>query len=126
MWNLAKVNILGQFETAPLGLMNNGENVFFFNSVMQVLYSLPLFRDYINQLQPAEGVAMQIKNVFREIETSKEPARTSHYVRYLSLLGCEPVVQYDAHECLLQLLTNIYPNISDDCMFKIDRLESAQ
>ena len=113
-------------ETAPLGLMNNGENVFFFNSVMQVLYSLPLFRDYINQLQPAEGVAMQIKNVFRETETSKEPVRTSHYVRYLNLLGYEPVVQYDAHECLLQLLTNIYPNINDDCMFKIDRLESTQ
>ena len=48
--------------------MNNGENVCFFNSVMQILYSLPLFRDYINQLQPAEGVTMQIKNRFREIE----------------------------------------------------------
>ena len=44
------------------------ENVCFFNSVMQMLCSLPLFRDYINQLQPAEGVAMQIKNRFREIE----------------------------------------------------------
>ena len=59
--------------------MNNGENVCFFNSVMQVLYSLPLFKDYINQLQPAEGVAMQIKDLFREIETSTEPVRTSHY-----------------------------------------------
>ena len=27
---------------------------------MQVLNWLPLFRDYINQLQPAEGVAMQV------------------------------------------------------------------
>ena len=35
---------------------------------MQVLNWLPLFRDYINQLQPAEGVAMQIKNLFREIK----------------------------------------------------------
>ena len=51
-------------ETTPLGLMNNGENVCFVNSVMQVLYSLPLFRDYTNQLQPAEGVAMQIKDRF--------------------------------------------------------------
>ena len=33
-------------------------------------------------------------------------------------------MQCDAHECLLQLLSNIYPNINDDCMFKIDRLES--
>ena len=45
-------------ETAPLGLANNGENVCFFNSVIQVLYLLLLFRDYINQLQPLEGVAM--------------------------------------------------------------------
>ena len=31
-------------ETAALGLTDNRENVCFFNSVMQVLYSLPLFR----------------------------------------------------------------------------------
>ena len=82
--------------------MNNGENVCFFNSAMQVLYSLPFFRDYINQLEPAEVVAMQIKNLFREIETSKEPVRTCHYdVRYLNLLGYESGMQYDGHECLL-------------------------
>ena len=112
-------------ETAPLGLMNNGENVCFFNSVMQVLYSLPLFRGYINQLQPVEGVAMPIKNLFREIETSKEPVKTSHYVRYLNLLGYESGMHCDTHGCHLQLLLNIYPNINDDCMFKIDKLEST-
>ena len=31
---------------------------------MQELYSLPFFRDYINQLEPAEIGAMQIKNLF--------------------------------------------------------------
>ena len=105
--------------------MNKQENVSFLNSVMQVLYFLPLLRDYVNQLQPDEGVAMQIKNLFREIETSKEPVRTSHYVRYLNLLGYESGMQYDVHECLLQLLLNIYTNINDDCMFKIDKLASA-
>ena len=34
-------------------------------------------------------------------------------------------MQYDAHECLLQLLGKIYPNINDDCMFKINKLEST-
>ena len=34
-------------------------------------------------------------------------------------------MQYDAHECLLQLLLNIYHNINDECMFKIDKLEST-
>ena len=35
------------------------------------------------------------------------------------------MMQYDAHECLLQLLTKIYSNINDDCMFKINKLEST-
>ena len=58
-------------ETAPLGLMNNGENVCFFNSVMQVLYWLPLFRDYINLLQTAEGVAMQINFFLKKLRLPK-------------------------------------------------------
>ena len=68
---------------------------------------------------------MKIGKFFREIETSNEPVRTSDYVRYLSLQGQEPGMQYDVHECLLQLLVIIYPSINDDCMFKIDKLEST-
>ena len=105
----------------PLGLVNYGENVCFFNSVIQVLYSLSVFRDYINKLRPpAKGVAMKIKSLFSEIETSSEPVRTSNYVRYLGRQHYEPRRQYDAHECLLQLLVKISPNINDDCMFKIN------
>ena len=36
-------------------------------------------------------------------------------------------MQSDAHECLLQLIAKIYPNINninDDCMFKINIVES--
>ena len=45
-----------------LGLVNYGENVCFFNSVIQVLYSLSVFRDYINKLRrPVKVVAMKIK-----------------------------------------------------------------
>ena len=80
----------------PLGLVNYGENVCFFNSVIQVLYSLSVFRDYINKLRPpVKGVAMKIKNLFSEIETSSEPVRASNYVRYLGLQH-EPGMQYDA------------------------------
>ena len=46
-------------------------------------------------------------------------------MRYLSLQHYEPEMQYDAHECLLQLLAKIYPNINDDVMFKINKLEST-
>ena len=107
-----------------IGLINYGENVCFFNSVVQVLYYLPLFRDYINKLRPpVKGVALKVRKLFRVIETSNEPARTSNYVKYLSLQCCELGMQYDACECLLQLLAKIYPNINDDCMFKIGKLE---
>ena len=63
---------------------------------------------------------MKIKSLFSEIETSREPVRTSNYVRYLGRQHYEPRMQYDAHECLLQLLVKISPNINDDCMFKIN------
>ena len=52
---------------------------------------------------------MEIKNLFGEIETSSEPGRTSNYVRYLGLQHNEPGMQYDAHECLLQLLAKFTP-----------------
>ena len=34
-------------------------------------------------------------------------------------------MQYDAHKCLLQLLTKISVNIKDDCKFKVDKTESS-
>ena len=46
-------------------------------------------------------------------------------MRYLDLQYYEPGMQYDAHECLVQLLVNIYPNINDDCMFRINKLAST-
>ena len=51
---------------------------------------------------------MKIKKHFSEIETSSEPMGTTNYVRCLGLQHHEPGIQYDAHECLLQLLAKIY------------------
>ena len=62
----------------PLGLINYAENSCFFNSIIQVLHSLPVFGDYITKLQPpVKGVAMKISKLFSEMETSREPFRTS-------------------------------------------------
>ena len=89
------------------------------------MYSLPVFKDYIAKLRsPVKGVAMKIKRPFSEIETSSEPVRTFNYVRYLGLQH-EPGLQCDAHNCLLQLLQKFNPNINDDRMFKINKLEST-
>ena len=59
------------------------EKIFFFNSIIQVLYCLPLFTDCMNKLgPPVKGVAMKTRKLLREIETSNKPVRTSNYVRY--------------------------------------------
>ena len=50
---------------------------------------------------------MKIKKLFSEIETSRDPVKITNYVRYLGLQHYEPGMQYDAHECLLQLLAKI-------------------
>ena len=71
-----------------LGLINYGENVCFFNSVIQVLHCLPSYRDYMRP--PVKDVAIKIGKRFRKIETLNESVRTSNYMRYLSLQGYEP------------------------------------
>ena len=97
----------------------------FLNTVKQVLYSLPAFRDCINKVQPpVKGVAMKIRKHFSEIVNSSELVKTSFYVRYLGVQH-EPGIQFHLRECLLQLLAKIYHNRNDDCMFKISKLEST-
>ena len=46
-------------------------------------------------------------------------------MRYLGPQYYEPVMQHDSHKCLLMMLAKSYPNINDDCMFKINKLEST-
>ena len=80
----------------------------FLNTVKQVLYSLPAFRDCINKLQPPfKGAAMKIKKHFSEIANSSELVKTFYYVRYLGVQHYEPGIQCHPRECLLQLLAKI-------------------
>ena len=54
----------------PLDLIKYRESVCFFNCVIQVLYCVPLFRDYMNKLRPSfKALAMKIRKLFRETET---------------------------------------------------------
>ena len=68
--------------------------------------------------------AMKIKKLFREIETSSESVRTFNYVKYFGLQHCEAGVPYDAHEYLLQYLAKTHPVMNDDCMFKINKVNT--
>ena len=70
----------------PLVFISYRENVFLFNSVIQILYCISLFRDYINKLRsPLKGIVIKIRKLFKEIEIGKEPSRTSNYMTYLTL-----------------------------------------
>ena len=55
---------------APLGLLNHGENVCFFNSVLQVLYSLPMFRQFVHELPTTTPEVSAIRSLFEEISNS--------------------------------------------------------
>ena len=111
----------------PLGLLNLGENVCFFNSVVQALYSITTFREYVLQLILLRDnpPVLAIKNLFQQIGSSNEPVKTSLYVQNLELPDYTFKMQYDAHECLTQLLSKIYPGITDECIFKLTMLEST-
>ena len=51
---------------------------FFFNLVIQVLYYLPIFRQYITQVcPPVKGVEMNIRKLFEEIDTSNSRRKWS-------------------------------------------------
>ena len=108
----------------PLGLLNPGENVCFFNCVVQTLYAIPAFRAFIQELVPINEAARAIKEIF-EVNVN-ESVRSSKYVRRLALTGYQFRHQYDAHECLLHILNKVYPTITDNCIFTIPCLESIQ
>ena len=113
----------------PLGLLNYGDNVCFFNSVIQVLHSIKPFREFVLKTQSDGGAILAMKDLFREIDTSKEPIETSRYISRLPLVNYDFGRQYDAHECLIQLLDLFYPQqneqIPDNCIFKISTFESV-
>ena len=111
--------------SVPKGLQNQGENVCFFNSVVQMLYSLPEFRHEILSHGSSDETIIAFKNLMAEISNSNKAVKTSHYLQQIRLHDYVSGMQYDAHECLIQILEKIYPNF-DDCIFTVSCLESVQ
>ena len=109
----------------PVGLENEGVNVCFFNSVVQVLYSLPSFRSYILQTSVINEVTAFIRNLFQEIKNARESVWSSYYIRNLGLRNYKYGTQDDAHECLTQLLEKCYPDNVDNSMFQVAMHEST-
>jgi len=116
---------MSSLNSIPLGLLNRGENVCFFNSIVQVLHSIPGFLTYVQEHAHSNQYVLKISEMFLEITSSITPVQTSKYVHDLELSNYIFGSQYDAHECLLQILDKIYPSVTDDCLFKISMLEST-
>ena len=103
----------------PIGLLNIGENVCFFNIVIQDLNSIPSFRS------TSDLEIQALKRLFLELQISSIAVRAAKYLQVLYLNDYISGQQYDAHECLVQLLQKFYPEINDDCIFRISLLEST-
>ena len=56
----------------PIKLENKNANVCFFNSIVQVLYSLPLFHTYLEQTTITNVVVNSLKNLFKSMKSANE------------------------------------------------------
>ena len=118
-------------KSQPLGLINRpNENVCFFNSVIQVFYSIPECHQYIYQLEPTDDAVSEIKKLFTQIESSTDPISTSVCVQNLGLTDYRFGYQYDAQECMMHLIGKIFPRplnapVPDNCIFKVSLLSTT-
>ena len=117
---------------SPLPLKNVGQNISFFNSVLQGLFSLDGFREYVFKLETDSGPQLVIKTLFTSMKFSDTPIETYKFMPSIQLLHynhqrCE---QFDAEECLTHLINTIYTStldnnsISEDNIFRLSFRES--
>ena len=65
---------------ALFGLRNSGENVCFFNTIIQALYALPVFRQILVLILSNIPGANSIRSLFLEIAQSEFPVQTSRFI----------------------------------------------
>mgnify|MGYP001340039308 CR=1 FL=1 len=111
--------------THPIGLLNNGENICFINSAIQLLYNYENFRSYIKNLSSSNEVVLAIKALFNEIDSSSYPVKSSKYLQQFNIPFYIYPNVYDSHEFLVHLLDKVYPRVDntsmfdDNCMFNV-------
>ena len=110
----------------PIGLVNIANDCFF-NSVVQALFSLESFRNYVASFEPQilheiEPVrAMQ--KLFRDIDARKSnPLRTHAYLMALNLPAYEENRQFDAEECMTYIVNLFNPRINDTSSEQLNQL----
>ena len=109
----------------PVKLRNEGVNVCFFNSICQVLYSLPIFHTYLEQTLIRDNVIVtELKNLFETMRSTSRIVQTSSYVRQLNLGNYRFGMQHDAEEALSEILNSCYPD-DGESLFRIKLNESV-
>lgn len=100
-------------ESIPyVGLMNQGATCYM-NSILQMLFHLPIFRKLIYDMdekssKPDEmNIPMNIQNLFAQLQTSKTAVSTEQLTHSFGWTDTQVIVQHDAQEFCRQLLDNI-------------------
>ena len=97
----------------PVKLENDGVNVCFFNSIVQVLYSFSSFHDYLAQTSVSNTVIETIKDLFQTMNFANGVVTTFPYLNQLQLNHYQFRMQYDAEEALRFMIEKCYPNYSE-------------
>ena len=98
-------------ENIPVALQNSGHNVCFFNSAVQVLYSLLSFRTHINNTTLNNIVVYNLKKLFGKIDD----ARSSHFSVYTYQIVLDLIIpnyidrqQHDVLNLISYILDNSF------------------
>ena len=117
-------------ENKPIGLKNMGQNVCFFNSVIQSLFTIDSFRDFVDTLDTNDSSILAIKNLFSALKRSDSPIETYEFIKSIVLPGYDYTQrqQFDAQECINSLLNHVYQvhlnEIPAESAFRVSFLES--
>lgn len=94
-------NVIQRVQVVLRLLNSRGKSICFYNSIMQVLYSLPHLWNFVQKSSSMDSVLVSRKALLEELLNSAESVMTSNYIFSLNLIDCKTGDQYDAYECLL-------------------------
>ena len=86
---------------------------------------MPAFRNEVLSLESSDRAVHAIQNIIREVSISEKAKKSSQYLQEIRLRNYVFGMQYDVHECLIQILEKIYPSFNY-CIFTVSCLESVQ
>ena len=116
-------------ENIPVPLKNIGENVCFFNSLAQVLYSSLSFRAHVFNTTLHNDVIDKLRELFREMESTQHSVHTYPIVACLDIPEYEDKQQFDVRNLLSYLLDYSFEQdtrqLTMHTLFKINEIRST-